>query len=193
MNKQGGFTLLEILVALAVLGLLLAGLTQGTAYGLRAWGTQASTVARQDELGTLDRLLRRMIAQADPGSRTEPSGIAGTAVALGVTTAVPEIGVPVIEVRLFVERDSLILRWMRHVRATALVPPVPAVESVLLRGVARVEFAYWGSLDGAVPAWHPAWGDAALPELVRVLLLFPAGDRRRWPPIIARPLREKPV
>ena len=42
-----GFTLLEMLAVLAVLGLLLAGLSQGIRFGLRAWDMQAREVAGQ--------------------------------------------------------------------------------------------------------------------------------------------------
>ena len=38
-----GFTLLEVLAALAVLGLLLAGLAQGVQFGLRAWDCRRAT------------------------------------------------------------------------------------------------------------------------------------------------------
>jgi len=41
-----GFTLLEILVALAVFAFLVLGLTQGTRFGLAAWDRQARTVDR---------------------------------------------------------------------------------------------------------------------------------------------------
>ena len=35
--RRNGFTLLKLLVALAVFGLLLTGLTQGMQYGLLGW------------------------------------------------------------------------------------------------------------------------------------------------------------
>lgn len=190
--RQCGFTLLEIVVALAVLGLIMAGLTQGTAFGIRAWGAQAQNVARHDELTTLDRLLRRLVADADPGSRTEPAGLTGTARRLGVITALPETGASQVDIRLAIEGTGLVMRWVPHVRATPLVPPAVPGEAILLRGVAGVAFAYWGEANGAAAAWHPVWKEVTLPQLVRVQLLFPAGDRRHWPPIIVRPLREQP-
>ena len=37
LDRQSGFTLLELLVALVVLGLLVVGLTQGVRAGLTMW------------------------------------------------------------------------------------------------------------------------------------------------------------
>ena len=43
--SDAGFTLLEIMVALVVFGLLVLGLGQGVDFGLRAWGRQTGGVA----------------------------------------------------------------------------------------------------------------------------------------------------
>ncbi|WP_457836108.1 PulJ/GspJ family protein, partial [Staphylococcus aureus] len=64
---ERGFTLLEILVALVVLGFLLAGLAQGTRFGLQAWGMQTRNVLRQADMDGTYRVLRAMVEAADPG------------------------------------------------------------------------------------------------------------------------------
>ena len=49
MKRPNGFTLLEILVALTVLGFLLAGLAQGVHFGLLAWGTEVRLAGGNDD------------------------------------------------------------------------------------------------------------------------------------------------
>ena len=46
-RPANGFTLLELLIALTVLGFLLAGLAQGVHFGLLAWRTGGTTDQQQ--------------------------------------------------------------------------------------------------------------------------------------------------
>ena len=59
--QPSGFTLLEILVALVVLGLLMIGLTEGTRLGLRTIETQARLTDRTAGLDAVDQTLRTLI------------------------------------------------------------------------------------------------------------------------------------
>src|SRR5215813_3519837 len=65
---QRGFTLLEVLVGLSLLGLLITGLVKGTQLGLAAFDQQSRQVERHADLDTVHRGLRQLIAQARPGS-----------------------------------------------------------------------------------------------------------------------------
>jgi prepilin-type N-terminal cleavage/methylation domain-containing protein len=49
-----GFTLLEVLVALAVMGLLLFGLVQGSHFVLLGWDRQTRLAARTEDLDAVD-------------------------------------------------------------------------------------------------------------------------------------------
>ena len=67
-----GFTLLEILVVLAVLGILFAGLAQGGRFVSLAWDRHVRLIEQNADLDTVDRLLRSIIERAKPGSKWEP-------------------------------------------------------------------------------------------------------------------------
>ena len=63
-------------------------------------------------------------------------------------------------------------------------------ETVLIRtrrGVERIEASYWKS--GPQPGWVRTWDGRGLPALIRVRLIFPASDPRRWPDIVVAPMR----
>lgn len=190
-SDDAGFTLLELLAAITVLGVVLALVSQGVQFGLRTTRAQAELRLRQGDLEAIDRALRRMIALADPGIYPEPPAFRGTAHALFFTTELPLHGAGPpqrADVALSVEAGRLMLRWTprRHVEAFG---PAPAPqETAVLDGVERVEFAYREA--GASAPWAPGWTASKLPSLVRIRVVFPDGSGRRWPSIVAAFARE---
>ena len=198
-HRQAGFTLLEVLVALVVLGFLMAGLSQGTRFGLSAWGSQARIIASQSEADAIDRVLRQLVEQADPGRATVAAGLSGTGNTLSVVSRFPLFdrlkGDGDIQAALGVDaRKRLILRATPYVHATRLGPTPPAEEFVLLTGVDHLEIAYWGRDSGGSDnsrSWRSRWQGTDLPDLIRISVVFEASARKRWPPMVAAPMRGK--
>ncbi|WP_158746993.1 prepilin-type N-terminal cleavage/methylation domain-containing protein [Acidisphaera sp. L21] len=192
---DGGFTLLELLVALVVFGFVLAGIAGGVQFGLRAGDMQARRIAADSDLSAADRILRRLIAEMDPGTLTEAPEIAGRAGSLGFITdlgfaAAGRLGNGEAEVGLGVdEGHRLVLHWTPYRHAINLGPvPVPGV-SVLLEGVDRVQFSYWGHAEGGSGQWLSAWTEKEIPPLVRIRLTFIPGKGQAWPDIVAATAR----
>lgn len=194
-RRQGGFTLLEILVALVVLGFLLAGLNQGVRFGLRAWTMQGRSVDQRSELDAVDRTLRQLVADMDPGTQVEADTVHGSATELAFTSDLPEGAAAFLpgrhaDIRLSVDRaHRLVLRWLPHRHVVRFGPPPPPTDTVLLQGVERLSLSYWPR-NGA--GWATQWENRHLPALVRIRLVFAKGDPRRWPDIVAATMRERP-
>ena len=192
-----GFTLLEVLVALVVLGLVLAGIAGGVQFGQRAADMQARSIASHADMGAVDRLLRHLVAAMDPGTVNEPPRISGGPSALGFTT---ELGAAAAgleqgeaDVGIGVDAEHrLVLRWVPALHAVRFGPAPPPRTSVLLDGVARVEFAYWARGEGGAGQWLASWTQTGIPPLVRIRLHMVAEPRRTWPDIIAPTLRIQP-
>jgi general secretion pathway protein J len=193
MKDARGFTLLELLVALTVLGLLLVGLAQGMHFGLLAWGTQVRLSSGNDDFTTLDSTLRHLIEGADPGDDLDPAPFVGSSNRLDCVTALPSAGDPTgsrrMQAVLLVDAGHrLVLRWLPFLHARRVGPPPPSTETELLRGVAGMELAFWRPGGD----WVSAWRLPNLPTLVRIRLKFSAGDGRHWPDIVAAPLLDPP-
>ena len=177
-------------MALVVLGALFVSLTQGLSLELAFWRTQARLTAPESDLDTVDRALRRLIAQMDPGLSLQPPLLSAEAHTLAFTTELPDaaggLAARTADVSLGVDaKRRLVLRWRPHFPGGETAPPR---EQELLRGVDHVDFAYWRA-GGA--AWVPRWTDPdTLPALVRVTIR-PVGGKRDWPPIMAAPMRER--
>jgi general secretion pathway protein J len=199
LGRQSGFTLLELLVALVVLGFLVVGLTQGVRAGLTMWGAQTRRVGETGELDAGARALRVLLG----GISAPPAGIvgrgaAGTTKLEGRTDNLVFVGdLPTglgttrrANITLDLVQERLVLRWTPHRHELTTAPEPEPIETELIRGVAHLEFAYWGSPSADQPAgWQSQWDGFNIPQLIRVRLAFAKGDRRRWPDLIAAPQR----
>jgi general secretion pathway protein J len=192
-RAANGFTLLELLVALVVFGFLMVGLTQGVRFGLLAWQSQARTTDASSEFDAVDRRLRQLIEQMDPGTEMDPPTLTAGPASLSFVTRLPVAAgpqtTPTVEAALLLDAgNNLVLRWTPHQHVTQLGPPPAPSQAEILPGVARLEFAYWRQGAG----WSSAWRPPELPALVRIRLVFGENDRRHWPDIVSAPMRDRP-
>ena len=183
-----GFTLLETLVALVVLGFMVAGLVQGVHFGLSAWGTQARIMARREDLDAVDRTLRFLVRQMDPGIPTDPREVSGTTSHLVFTSRLPAAaGGGMADMVLTPDpAGRLVLEWTPHLHARRIAAPPPPRSEVLLSGLERLELSYWRPDAGG--EWVDAWNERSLPALVRFHIVFRPDEARRWPDIVAAPV-----
>jgi general secretion pathway protein J len=191
--KTAGFTLLEMLVALTVLGFILIGLAQGMRFGLLAWSAETRLSAGNADLETVDTTLRHLIEGAAPGDDLDPAPFIGTSDRLGCITALPNAAGPSphrrIQAILMVDaHHRLVLRWRPYIHATPLRPQPASTDTDLVNDVARLQIAYWR--PGG--AWLNAWNASDLPTLVRVRVEFGHGDPRHWPDIVAATRLDRP-
>jgi general secretion pathway protein J len=190
-----GFTLLEVLAALAVFGLLLAAISAGLRFGQQALLAQARDTAAENTVGPVDAALRSLVAQAWPGAVGAEARFAGTARALSFRTVMPEsltaqrsrdadvtIGVD--------QAHRLYLAWLPWYR-NWIVPRPPPARIELLANVDHIEFAYWDpSLQLPPGGWATAWVGTTVPKLLRIRLVFTKAAGLRWPDIIVATARD---
>jgi general secretion pathway protein J len=185
---EAGFTLLELMVALVVLGFLMVGLTEGSRFGFRAWKHQGDTIADHDQMDAIDRTLRQLLTQVQMRGAADPGELAFT----GTLPAAVATGTRRADMELMIDKDhQLVLQWTPHRHETPLGPPATPTTTVLLRGVGRMDIAYWHGADPSNNSDQTGWDDQAsaseTPKLIKLTIQFPPGDRRNWPPIVVAP------
>lgn len=181
-NGERGFTLLELLIALAVFGLVVVMLTGGVRFAGRAWNTQQIRVAQQEDLTAVQSLLRSMVASA--------RGLQGDTASLQYTGEMPQaLERPgLYDVAVAVSAGQLIMSWQPH-RRPGFTPP-PAQQTVLARGIVGLDLRYFFWKDDQRSG---AWAEKAAdpknpPDLVQIGLVLSSGDRRVWPPLVVAPM-----
>lgn len=186
-----GFTLLEIVVALAVFGFLLVGLSQTVRFGLTAWRQDARLSDRKTDLEAVDRTVRSLVENLAAGDDAARSSIDGLADRFNGVTVLrtPGSTVPIrVEAGLAVSGRRLVLRWRPYHHDIALAPPAPAEETELMDGVSRLAIEYWRGSGSWVSSWH----EPDLPLLIRIRLSLAGKDAPHWPDIVVAPLLSRP-
>ncbi|MBP6013421.1 MAG: prepilin-type N-terminal cleavage/methylation domain-containing protein [Alphaproteobacteria bacterium] len=189
-RAQAGYTLIELLIVLALLGLISLAIAGGFRFGARAWERTESAIGAGETArgghAALSALLGHIYPRARDALGTEPQSFEATAerIAFLADASAPFPARGVWRYTLSVERgkDGAALTLLQRSEHG----PVAAREEVLLTGAKQIVFAFAEVKDGAVN-WTDTWsGETTLPALIRVRVIFPPGGGT-WPDLIVRP------
>jgi general secretion pathway protein J len=194
---EAGFTLVELLVALALFSLLCTLMFGNVRFGMRAWQYGAAHAEQVDHTMVVQGVLRRIIEEAYPyflvGDPTRPhvdfngkqTSLDFLSSALTAAGAGPRYRFLLTADKIGGKTDLAITSRPELVSAE----DAATTRTVLLADIERVEFSYFGAtLSDSVAQWRNEWLlQAAAPQLVRVRTWFPAHDGRTWPDLLITP------
>ena len=195
-HRDSGFTVLELLISLALLGLIMSYLFGAISFGKRAW-EEGERVDDLEAVDLVQKFIERRLAKARTLVVTSEGGAGaelafeGASDGVRFVAALPgrtEIaGVYEIEIAKQPGDADCTDCGSLAVRQSLFRPDATAFDGgdenrTLLRHVRAVEFRFFGSPNPHLaPAWHDQWiGHQVLPRLVNVRVEFHPGDRRRW-------------
>lgn len=190
-NAQAGYSLVELLIVLALLGLISLAIAGGMSFGTRVWERTEQEVSSTERATGGHELLRTLLSNAYP----RKSGEAGSEQHVAfegtrdrmtflVAASAPLGDAGVVQLALTVERDAgaAALTLLSHAETGR---EDDRKESVLT-GAKDIAFAYAEVVDGAL-TWSDAWQSRnALPVLIRIRASLPPG-KGHWPDLIVRP------
>jgi len=194
--SAAGFTLLELMIALLLFAMLSVLLAGGLRLGTRVWDRVGGMLDQLAEREVVQGFLRRTIASAQPlGGSGKTAAFEGRTGSITFVAPSPPYvgsgGFNVFQIAAEGRREAsprLVLRlWNidpagKGKTAESPVAP-PSFERVLLRGLQRVSFSFYGASDDGTESWRSRWDkDDLLPRMVRLELV--GADGRRWPALL---------
>lgn len=196
---DAGFTLIEMLVGLALMGmaaaLLLSGLRMAGFVSLR----ERASATGLDEVIAAQRLLRTGLERLRPIARIDRAEpvveFGGNDVRLTYIAPPADREAPNALQRFLLMRNAngdLVL-YNTSTRRLQVDPSghdlVGWSPTTVLRGISRLSISYRGvPIIGGDRTWLTFWWDRGRPpELIRIRVDFPVGDTRQWPDLLIRP------
>ena len=182
---QSGFTLVEVVVAMVLVGTIMLLMYSGHAFALRSWDAGDVNGRRTAERQLGENFLRRELSELFPMRWKDATQVKlafeGGATRLRFVSSRPAglqmgglslVGIEVEENRERGSRDLVMMRAMPDDAAADFGPIEKGQRHILLAGVDQAEFGYFGSENEFTdPKWHPTWDFAGrVPDLVRLRL-----------------------
>lgn len=202
-SPVAGFTLIEVVVALALIGLITAAVFESLRFGQQAHRKVVIHGGDVWEVFASQKLIRALVETAYPRApaptEVQPTyGLEGSQERIVVFApallAAAGAGLRRYEISArpgaSVGKD-VVVQWLPDFAGhSGTGAAALTVEETLLKGVESVEWAYQDGAGQSASArtWREQWhGQRALPALVRLRVRFPPSDSRQWPELIMTP------
>ncbi len=197
----GGFTLLELVVALLVLSIMMTLLFNGLRLGARTWDSVAERTKALHESHLAQLFIKRQLEQAQSIAFAEEDGerrigFFGERYAIRFVSPLPaHIGQGgmywfTIDVAEGKQARQLMLSYeLFQTEEWERYRPSAPEKVVLIDELEDAEFAYLtGAESGSQPRWTTRWGRKdQLPRLVRLRLRFEDARTSRWQELLVAP------
>jgi general secretion pathway protein J len=197
--SQRGFTLIEVLVALALFALVGTILIESLRVGAHAWQHVTRSANQGDEITRAQEFLRLRLESIVPPAVTDSHAstvaLAGESDSLEFLSAThDDAAMTRYQVRKApAPSHDIEIRYRRVIEKAAGLEAQQWSAEPLVGNAVTLSFQYWD--DQVSPGiWVDHWTSATkLPRLVEVDIQFADGDRRRWPLFFAEPRMDTPA
>jgi general secretion pathway protein J len=198
--QHRGFTLIEMLVALALMGMIAIILITSLQIGGHTWQRVMRTASSTEDIAQAQEILRLRLSSLYPDDRvagdiSHAVFLKSSGISLEFSGAAPQStagGILRYQIGVSTTSRALEIRsWSDQ--PGQLASPSDSRAEALLPQVASVTVQFWLK-PGATPGrWVDRWDSNKLPQLIRIDVTFAANDKRRWPPLYIEPRVDTPA
>lgn len=196
-QQEAGFTLVELLIAFSLLGLIALMSLGSLQFGARVWDRTSDGNEADTRVRAVQQLIRRQLSQAvervpvaeQTGASEQRIPLIGTSDSMTFIAPLPaarDVGSLFRQSLQTSGEDAdrrLVLSWHE-----AEGEKEASMVTTLLSDVAQVTFAYLGRTDGRNDVlWQDRWLEKRLPRLIRVQIIFNENVRSSWPSLVVAP------
>ena len=171
-HGEAGFTLLELLVAITILGLLLVALSGGVHFAGSAWRAQEAQITRRGDINAAETVLRQMLASG----RDFEGGPQNLKFVGRMPAALARGGL--FDIQLHGDGDKLLISWRPHFKGPNTNPQHDS--TVLADDVHGLNLSYFSAQHG----WQPTVSDKSV-ELIAMKAR--SSDGSSWPALLVSP------
>jgi len=190
-RRRAGFTLMEVLVVMTIMGLMMPLIYANVSTGVTAWVQGQTHVSHANNVQSIQMRLRQQLSQTYPKFLASPDmaghvDFNGTATSLQFISPMPEAlgsgGWAKTTLLISLEGEGLQLTMAQ--RPELAWEDTPEASSIRLLGnIKAASFSYFGSDN----SWHDGWSNQKeLPKLIRLRMEF-ANSKRVWPELVVAP------
>jgi general secretion pathway protein J len=195
-----GFTLIEMLVALALMGLIAVILITSLQIGGHTWQRVMRAASSTEDIAQAQETLRLRLSSLypdDPATvMSQPAFLLSNGASLEFSGAAPDSTADgILRYRIAVSASSGALEvrsWpdqQDHLEGLSN----DSKPEALLSSVASMAVQFWLKVDETPGRWVDRWDSKQVPRLIRIDVAFGADDRRRWPPLYIEPRVDTPA
>ena len=185
--RRSGFTLVEVLIALALTGIVALLMLEGMRFAVAGLARVSDRAERLDTRQSIDALLRRALGSTLAAPlRPGVPGFVGGPESVRALTLAEDSGAGLYRVTLAVATSGGHQQLVFTRRRFGALGALETERTVLVRRLRHLRIDYFGSAQpDEPPRWHARWdGSRAPPLLVRVAI--DTGDGEARPPLIVR-------
>jgi len=200
--RHRGFTLIEILVALALMAMIATILITSLQIGGHTWQRVMRAASSTEDIAQAQEFLRARLSTLYPDDRAGahiggPGFLVSNGESLEFSGAAPESSADgTLRYQIAVSGASGALEVRSRIdRNDGLGNSSVAFTSErLLSHVASISVHFWLKSDETPGHWVDHWTDTGqVPRLIRVDVAFAPEDARRWPPLYVEPRIDTPA
>lgn len=194
--SRNGFTLIEVLIAMTLLGVMVVLLFSSLRIAAQSWNAGENKMAAVNQKAVVYQFFKRHITairplpmlNIDPAYSLEAvQAFQGFPQSLRFVAGLPASsarkGLQIFSIALDPENSSILLVTLTPYRLTE-ADQEPVKPEVLLENIAGLKFAYFGRIEEfAEPHWQEEWVVAErLPSLIKVSIALKDGGY--WPDMV---------